>query len=167
MNIIGTIRWKPLLVIAAGVIALAVALLFRTQEPPELPAKIADLVLVHQVGGERANKILNRMHDKDVTPATNRIGMYASSAQSAVVYLSVYRSDREAERAYQKMAHRIERGNPIFTGYRSTRIGKVETSFCVGQGQHHYFFFHNDRLYWLAADSGYAVSVAAEFLKAF
>lgn len=164
MKMHDTKRRKSLLALGAAAIIVAGALLYRTPHTPELPTTIGNMALVHRVQGEQANEILNRMHDKEVTPSTNTIGMYAGGPRSAVVYLSVYPSEKEAQGAYKNMARRIENGNPIFTAYRSITIGNKPTSFCIGQGEHHYFFFHNQGLYWLAADSGYAAELVEELI---
>lgn len=154
--------------IAAFVAAIVAALIllfyfyFRTTANATLPQRLGGLSLVQTVEGERANKILDRMHDKEVSPAVNTIGMYTRGSTNAIVYLSVYHSEAEAARAYRKMAGSIETGNLLFTEYRTVRISEVEASFCVGQEQHHYFFAHRDQLYWLAADTINALKIAGD-----
>lgn len=148
--------------VAAIVAALILLYCFRTTANATLPQTLGDLSLVQTVEGERANKILDRMHDKEVSPAVNTIGMYTGGSTSAVVYLSIYHSEGEAARAYRKMAGSIETGNLLFTEYRTVQIGEVEASFCVGQEQHHYFFAHRDQLYWLAADTINALKIAGD-----
>ena len=160
-----TFRWKIVLPVAVVLVATAVVLFNHKLSSPTLPQNIGELALVHQVEGDRANEILNRMHDKEVTPSKNMIGMYAGGFASAVVYLSVYRSEGDALRAYEKMARRIENGNPIFSGYRPVRIEDMDASFCVGQGQDHYFFVTKDMLYWFAVDTTIAERVAAKFIR--
>lgn len=141
--------WKSAIVVAV-IAAISVYFYFLSSASANLPQQLGDGQLVQLIDGERANEILNRMHDKEVTPATNLIGVYTSG--NTVVYLSVYRSRRDAQKAYTRMARSIEKGNPLFTDYRVTQLGGVEASFCYGQEQDHYFFVYKDRLYWLAAD---------------
>ncbi|MCW5895906.1 MAG: hypothetical protein KIT50_09910 [Bacteroidetes bacterium] len=150
--------------IASG-LAIAVAVYFFLQEtaPVSLPQHLADAQLMQMIDGERANEILNRMHDKEVTPSTNLIGVYSSG--NTVIYLSVYRSRSDARKAYTKMARSIEKGNPLFTDYRVTRLGNLEASFCFGQEQDHYFFVSRNYLYWLAADSPVAEKMASSLVE--
>jgi hypothetical protein len=157
-------RWISVVVVGIGVAAV-VLFLFSRPTGNRLPQKIGELALVHQVEGDRADEILNRLHDKEVTPSKNMIGLYAGGPAGAVVYLSIYGLRSDALRAYEKMARRIENGNPIFSGYRSVRIGDTDASFCVGQGQDHYFFVSKDMLYWLAVDTTIADKVAGEFIR--
>jgi len=159
-----TLRWSILLPVVGGVLAAVAALFYRSPSPPVLPQSIGGLALAHQLNGERANEILNRMHDKEVTPATNLIGMYAGGNTSAVVYVSAYRSDDEARDAYATMAWRISVGNPIFAEYSTIRIENHDASFCIGQGQVHYFFPHDHLLYWLSLDPTIAETTARGFI---
>lgn len=155
-------RVLALVVIVVVVTAVVFFYYFRTTGIAALPQKIGDLSLAQTVEGEKANNILDRMHDKEVSLAVNTIGMYTGGSTGAVVYLSVYHSEAEAARAYRKMAGRIEKGNLLFTGYRTVRIGEVDASFCVGQEQDHYFFAHRDQLYWLATDTINALKIAGD-----
>lgn len=146
--------------IVAVVLAAAGVLVYVLRPPAaELPAQLGDARLMQLIDGDRANEILNRMHDKEVTPSTNLIGVY--DAGSTVVYLSVYRSRGDAEKAYAKMARSIEKGNPLFSNYRVVRLADIDASYCFGQEQDHYFFSYKDRLYWLAADADVAEKTAS------
>jgi hypothetical protein len=148
-----------------AVLLLAVVGYVIFRDTLELPSELGDLIRVHVVEGEKANEILNRMHDKEVTPTTNMIGMYSRGNSNAVVYLSQYRSDEDARIAYEKMARSIEKGNLLFTEYRSVRLANRDASFCVGQGQDHYFFAEDNRLYWLAADSAISEKTAIDLMQ--
>lgn len=150
-----------LIVLVAGTIAY---LMLKPSAVVELPNRIGSLQQVRLLEGEKADAILNQMHDKDVTPETNKIGMYSGAEGGAVVYLSVYNSDDDANAAFAQMTRSIEHGNLLFTGYRKVRFGKIDASFCVGQGQDHYFFVSGDRLYWLAADNVIAEKVVNELV---
>ncbi len=161
---VSTTIWKAGIP-AVLVVAVAAYFIFRTPAAVELPKQLGELSLVRSVDGEKANEILDRMHNKEVTPATNAIGMYTGGLGEAVVYLSVYSSGRDASKAYTMMVRNIEKGNPLFTDYRTVRIAGIDASFCVGQGQNHYFFVYDNRLYWLAADSRDAEKMASELMK--
>jgi hypothetical protein len=147
--------------LAAGIVAY---LILSGSPPLQLPGKIGTLGLAYTVDGERANDILNRMHGMEVTPSRNLIGMYASASAGAVLYLSEYASAKDARFSFEKMARRIETGNPVFTGYRILRLGTTDVSVCFGQGQDHYFFSAGKILYWLAVDSLVSRSVAMDLV---
>ena len=157
------LKWLYLLLIVATMVGIAYVVL-RPSSGVELPKQLGGLQQVHLVEGEKANEILDRMHDKEVTPASNKIGMYSGAKGSAVVYLSIYRSDDDATAAYKKMSRSIEKGNLLFGDYRAIKLKGIDASFCVGQGQSHYFFVDDERLYWLAADAAIAEGVAQELV---
>ena len=96
------LKWLYLLLIAVTIVGIAYVVL-RPSSSVELPKQLGGLQQVHLVEGEKANEILDRMHDKEVTPASNKIGMYSGAKGSAVVYLSIYSSDDDATAAYKKM----------------------------------------------------------------
>ena len=147
---------------AALIVAVVVYVRYFSFGPAELPQRLGDAQLRELIDGERANAILDRMHDKEVTPSTNLIGIYGRG--NTVVYLSVYRTSSAAEKAYAKMAGSIEKGNLLFSNYRGLRIGDLDVSFCFGQEQDHYFFPYRNRLYWLAADTPVAEKMANELI---
>lgn len=156
-------NWKLIL---AGILAITIIgyVVFLLTRSVELPTQLAGVPRIQLIDGEKANTILDRMHDKEVTPTTNIIAVYEDGNSNAVVYLSVYRSSDDARKAYGKMAQSIEKGNILFTDYRAVRINDIDASFCLGQGQDHYFFVNDDRLYWLAADRAKVEAMVLELI---
>jgi hypothetical protein len=162
-------RLQRYTVFASILIAGVIVAYFHSLKPPalRLPDRFGGLALAYVVDGERANAFLNRMHDKEVTPSRNLIGMYASSMAGAVLYLSEYGTEKEAAKAFQTMAQRIASGNPVFSGYRIQQMGVMQVAYCYGQGQDHYFFAHDNGLYWLAADAGVSRQALLDLLGRF
>jgi hypothetical protein len=97
--------------------------------------------------------MIDHLHGKGVAPQSNLIGVYGGKGGSAVVYMSVYTSNTEANNALSEMRSRISSGHPIFDYYSEMEIRGHHVSSCLGQGQVHYFFSYEKQLYWLAVDS--------------
>lgn len=144
------IRWQVLVPIP--ILGGLILYLFVVPEEGEVPFRLGGLELRRTLDKQESARIINHLHGKGVTPIENVIGLYESEAGEAVVYKSKYSTAIEAQAALKRMASLIEEGNPIFDNYRIEVIRGKQISFCVGQGQDHYFFSAGDKLYWLAVD---------------
>ena len=149
------IRWQ---VVAPLVMTLALLLylVVTRAEKLEMPHSIAGIDLTRIVAGKDAAEVINHLHGKGVSPSHNSIAIYAGEKGSAILYLSVYAEEKEAEESLDRMRSAISQGNPVFAHYTEVEVSGRIVYFCVGQGQSHYFFRHQDKLYWLAADRGIA-----------
>lgn len=134
-------------------VLLLCLLLAGCQPRNELPATLGELKLGESITGERAKETINRLHDGGVTPEANFIGQYGNEGSTATVYLSVFASAESAGEAERQMAELIKKGNPIFGHYHELTLGGKQIAMCLGQGQAHYFFSHEKKLYWLAVDA--------------
>ncbi len=147
---------KKMVSIGAVVLALAAAAVFLfprlTAERLVLPPTLGSLQLRQTYTGSEAGELINQMHGKGVTPRSNAIGLYNSAAGSATLYLSVYNEEREAAKVRNKMISGIQGGYTPFTGLERRTLDGYDISYCVGDGQAHYFFSFSTSLYWLAVD---------------
>jgi len=145
------------------VVAAAVFLFSRwTAEKPELPSALGTLRLEQTFTGSEASAIVNRMHGKGVTPRSNAIGMYKGASGTATLYLSLYEEQRDAAGVRNDMIAGIQTGHTPFSGLEWRTIEGHDLSYCIGEGQAHYFFAVGPSLYWLAVD----FPVAAPTLEA-
>ena len=148
-----------------GVMCVVALIVVLWRDEPRLPSSIATVELKRSLKGAEASAIIDRLHGKGVAPQSNLIGMYVGKTGGAVVYMSVYASDTEANNALRKMRSRISAGNTIFDQYSVTEVRGHQVSSCLGQGQVHYFFSHEKQLYWLAADSGIAPKSVEDLVR--
>jgi hypothetical protein len=157
------IRWQ---VITPLVIVLAMMLfvVFWSSEP-ELPQNLGDLNLTKALEGEEAAKVIDHLHGKGVSPHSNRIGIYGGKAGNAMLYLSSYTTEIESRKALEQMKSGIAGGHPVFGHYLEREISGRLVSFCLGLGQVHYFFGHENRIYWLAVDGGMAQGAIIDLLR--
>lgn len=128
-----------------------------------LPAKVNQLNLVKTITGVEAKDHINKLHFQPVTDYENMIGYYENNSGSAVVYLTIYKDGREANRDYIKMTNKISPENsvfiyPQFFDHLGNKIYK-----CFGMGMTHYVFIVDKRLYWISVDT----FMAEDFFKQF
>jgi len=152
-------------VVFLGVVCVVVLIVALWRNEPGLPSSIASLELKRSVTGAEASAIIDHLHGKGVTPQSNLIGMYAGKQGGAVVYLSVYASDPDAYNALRNMRSRISAGNPIFSHYSEMEVGGHEVFSCLGQGQTHYFFCHEQQMFWLAIDNQIAPEAVEDLVR--
>jgi hypothetical protein len=126
-----------------------------------VPSALAGLQLVRVYDGAEAEAVVNRMHGSVVATAKTTIGMYAGSEGRAALYVSTYPTDAGARADFDRMCRRIAPGDSGFTNFQKMTVDGKEVAVCVGLGQIHCFFYHRNRLSWLASDS----NVAREVLK--
>lgn len=137
------------LVIAAGAVFLFPRI---TADRLELPPTLGSLQLKQTYTGSEAGELINQMHGKGVTPRSNAIGLYSGAAGSATLYISVYDEDRDAEKVRNKMISGIQTGFTPFSDLERRTFEGHDISYCVGDGQAHYFFSFDKSVYWLAVD---------------
>lgn len=118
----------------------------------ELPKSILQLRLTEEIRGKQAQEIVDRMHNKSVTPDENVIGTYFSTDGGAKLYVSLYDSRTIAEEQFEKMIDLIRKGGGAFTHFRELHVQNEKVYLCLGLGQAHYFFLHQKELYWWAVD---------------
>lgn len=147
--------------VALGLLGIAI---WRQVRSP-LPARVGELILISEIQGENAREIVDRKHGKGVSPKQSYVGSYQASAGRADIYLSTYANTSEAQNVYRTMAGRIGAGGTPFFRYQSVVISGQSVSFCVGLGQVHYFFFHNEELYWVSADAHVAQITITELIR--
>lgn len=157
------LRWKlPALVL---IVLVAAVCFFPRHEGTSLPPSLGSLKRAKELRGNEATEIIDKMHGKGVTAKENVIAVYSAADGNAVVYLSVYGSEKEATEARERMAARIRNGNETFGQYQSMTVEGWPVSFCLGLGQAHFFFSHGESLYWLAVDISCSSPTARELVR--
>ncbi|HVN47701.1 MAG TPA: hypothetical protein VMU30_02650, partial [Bacteroidota bacterium] len=146
-------QWKIIAATAVIlVLATAVFHVLHQKELPLLPPSILRLTLTHEIHGEAARQQMNALHGRNVTPEENEIGIYGSPDGSGTLYISLYGSAKEAAVAYDSMKTAIAKDHSTFTHFRTIETGGQQYEMCMGNGSAHYFFVHNDTLYWWSVD---------------
>jgi hypothetical protein len=100
-------------------------------------------------GAEAAARV-ERLHGKAVAPEETFIGHYGTGPSHAMLYVSVFPSQDEAESTIGRMSTRIGDGSSGFGHHKTFTVGGTEIHSVLGQGQVHFFFVKGTRLSWLA-----------------
>jgi hypothetical protein len=155
LNTAHSVSKKKKIALVVGVMLPVFVLLFLLiphRRSLVLPQSILQLHLTEQIRGKQAQEIVDRMHNKSVTPDENVIGTYFSTDGSAKLYVSLYDSRIIAEGQFEKMSDLIHKGGGAFTHFKEIQVQRAKVYICFGLGQAHYFFLHEKDIYWLAVD---------------
>jgi hypothetical protein len=159
-------QWKlTAALIVFLVLAIAVYRVLHRKELPVLPQSILHLALTEEINGETARQMIYGMHGSSIFPADNLIGTYVSPDGKGVLSISLYPSTNEANAAYDTLKHSIGNAPPTFTHFRIINSGGQYYAMCYGHGQTHYFFVHQDKLYWWSVDMTVAQASFRDLLK--
>jgi hypothetical protein len=155
--------------LAAGLIVVGV-ILFYFLKPHgtviSLPKNILQLHLNEEVTGEQAQKMVDKMHGKSVTPDETAVGMYQSPNGSAILYISHYNSENRTLEQFDKMAVLIrESPGGVFSHFREMSVEGKKVYLCLGLGQAHYIFLNGKDLLWLAVDLQIAQAAMHELVR--
>lgn len=128
-----------------------------------LPEKVGDLILVKKITGTEAKDYINKLHLQPVTENENIIAHYENLSGSAVVYVTIYANEKDAEKDFERMTNKISPENsvfiyPEFFNYANNKIYK-----CFGMGMTHYVFSFKNNLYWISVDT----HIARVFFESF
>ncbi len=148
-------------------LVLGIIFLISCSERKEnLPNKVGELNLVKTLSGDIAKNYINKLHFQPVTENENLIGFYENLSGNAIVYVTIYKSDKEAQSDFYKMTKKISPENsvfiyPEFFNYENNKIYK-----CFGMGMTHFVFSFNKKLYWISVDTHLAKSFFEKFYQA-
>lgn len=133
----------------------------RQKQP--LPDEVNSLMLVKTISGEEAKNYINKLHFQPVTENENLIGYYENESGSAIVYVTIYKNEKDARNDFVKMTKKISPENsvfiyPQFFEHKGNQIYK-----CFGMGMTHFVFSLNDKLYWISVDTHLSKNFFNEF----
>lgn len=143
-----------------------ISLIGCTEKKVILPDKVDDLILVKTLSGNIAKNYINKLHFQPVTENENLIGYYENLSGNAIVYVTIYNSEREARHDFDKMTRKISPENsvfiyPEFFNYENNKIYK-----CFGMGMTHFVFTFNQKLFWISVDTHLAKFFFEKFYQA-
>jgi len=146
-----TPRWFGLLILA--VVASACAQqesASRQASASPLPNLLHGMELVQASAGRDAAAMIERLHRKDVAPDQTYIGHYGTGPSHAMLYVSLFESEDEAESVLEDMSTDIGEGSSGFGHHGTFAVDGTEIHLVLGQGQVHFFFVKGVNLTWLA-----------------
>ena len=138
-----------------------------SQKTEILPSEIYHLKLKQKITGKQAAKFINRLHPIKVANTENQIGFYKGENGTAVIYVTQYPDKKSAVRDEQKMTEKIAEVSSMFTLGKRIDINGREIYRIFGMGKTHFVFAINNKLFWITAESTWAVKFLKEYLKNF
>jgi hypothetical protein len=161
-------RFIPLIMITAGALLMAAAMLYGllTQQPTgsasaPLPLALAGLEQIEAAYGEEAIAGISQMHGQDFELVSGAIGNYAGAgaSSSATLWVSGVASDADAAALVVAMRERIALGQSPFTPLGEHTTGSQTVYELAGMGQQHFYFQSGKLVIWLAVDPPAAETV--------
>ncbi len=130
-----------------------------------LPDKVSGFSLNKKLTGSEAEDFVNRLHYGTVAADENEIGFYSSEKGSAVIYISYYNSDDEADQILLQMVEKIENVPSPFEGGDSFELSDHIIYRYSGLGQSHFVFSSGNVLLWISADVMWAELFLNDYIR--
>lgn len=127
---------------------------------PGLPIRLAGLHRSRVWTGERAVRMIARMHGKQVAPTNSMVADYGARGELRV-YLSLYADNADAFRVLGRMIVGMRSGGTPFTSPQQESGGSGRW-LTFGPGGHNELWVSQGRLYWLQGSPGAVQQAAAE-----
>ncbi len=90
-----------------------------------LPKNICELTISQKLTGAKASSYVNNLHFNDVTQEGNEVGFY-SGMNKAVIYITYYSFELDAQQNFSKMINKISPLNSPFSNISSIEVeGKI------------------------------------------
>lgn len=130
-----------------------------------LPNEVFELTLTKKLTGSETESFVNRLHHGTVAADENEIGFYSSQKGSAVIYISYYNNDDEANEILLQMIEKIENFPSPFEGGDSFELSDHIIYKYSGLGQSHFVFSSGNTLLWISADIMWAELFLREYIS--
>lgn len=130
-----------------------------------LPVEVSGFSLNKKLTGSEAEAFVNRLHYGTVAADENEIGFYSSEKGSAIIYISYYYSDDEADQILLQMVEKIENVPSPFEGGDSFELSDHIIYRYSGLGQSHFVFSSGNVLLWISADVMWAELFLNDYIR--
>lgn len=137
----------------------------REKAGDPLPQEIQGLKLLRSASGSEAAAMIARLHGKEVAPSANYIGHYGTGPNHIMLYVSRFKSEKNAQDVLNRMSKRIGKGSSGFVHHLKFDVEGTTIHVVLGQGRVNYFFGKRKNLYWLGIAPSMARFGLAQLLK--
>lgn len=136
-----------------------------SEQKEYLPESFGDMIRTDLIKGEKAKKIIDELHNKEVTPVKNEIGYYTTVRGKATIYVTHYDDIETANLELIKMTDKISPGNTPFIRGEYLKYDEQNIYRCFGMGQTHFIFAEEKNLYWITVDTHIGNQVLNDYLQ--
>ena len=130
-----------------------------------LPQDILGYKLTRKISGSEAVQMVNRLHLQAVTDTENEIGFYEKDAKQAIIYITYYQSETDAQTDLLKMVDKISPENSVFINGGQMDSNNTIAYRYFGMGQTHFIFSNKQMLIWLSVDTMIAKNFLDSYLE--
>ncbi len=130
-----------------------------------LPEDFWGMKLKRKLTGKEAKDFVDKLHFQSVATEKNEVGFYSGAVGNATVYITYYSDDKAAYQDFRKMTQKISPDNSMFVRGAYHNINNKQIYSCMGLGQVHYVFAHNNLLFWISADPNFSRNFLDEYMK--
>ncbi|MBI5662575.1 MAG: hypothetical protein HZC46_10560 [Ignavibacterium album] len=130
-----------------------------------LPEDFWGMKLKRKLTGKEAKDFVDKLHFQNVATEKNEVGFYSGSVGNAAIYITYYSDDKAAYHDFRKMTQKITPENSMFVRGTYHNINNKQIYSCMGLGQVHYVFAHENLLFWVSADPNFSRNFLDEYMK--
>jgi len=153
-------RMKKIIIVSIILLATSCS-----KKPDIFPENFFNLKLTQKMTGDEAASFVNRLHFDSVTSEKNEIGFYRGSKGNAVIYVTYYENEKSALDSFVKMTQKISPENSVFIKGSLIKISGKRIYRTFGMGQTHYVFTSGNKLFWISAETIWAINFLNDYLN--
>ncbi len=146
-------------------IILSVLVISCSSDPEIFPNEISGLQRGRKLSGEEAKQFVNKLHINTVTNEKNEIAFYESIRGRAIIYVTFYSYDLDANQNLIRMAKKISPQISVFSKGNFIELSGKRIYHTLGMGQEHFVFVQKKMLFWVSVDIGLAQKFMNSYLQ--
>jgi len=119
------------------------------KESTTVPEKIHEKKMTNLISGDKALKVIDKMHGLAVAPQENVIAEYGEDPKD-LIYISRYKAKDQARNAFISMISKMmeAEGGP-FSHLVALPDYEEKVFMCIGMGAIHYIYYSSNYIVWL------------------
>lgn len=130
-----------------------------------LPEEFWGMKLNRKLTGKEAKDFVDKLHFQSVATEKNEVGFYTGEIGNATIYITYYSDEKTAYQDFRKMTGKISPDNSMFVRGTYHNINNKQLYSCMGLGQVHYVFAHQNLLFWISVDPHFSRNFLDEYMK--
>jgi hypothetical protein len=116
------------------------------------PSRLSNLILINTIDGNKAISEISQMHPGNITLTNAYILSYANGNNWAKVWISISKSEKEAEGSKQRMFDRLQ-NNYMFSPPKLIKVDSMKIFKTIDrQNQIHYFYSLESNVIWIGTN---------------
>ncbi|MBI4743771.1 MAG: hypothetical protein HY776_02955 [Actinobacteria bacterium] len=123
-----------------------------SQNQPSFPSRLTNLTLINTTEGNKALSEISQMHSGNITLTNAYILSYANGNNWAKVWISVSKSEKEAESSKRRMSESLQ-NNYMFSPPELIKVSDTKVFKTTDrENQTHYFYSSGSSVIWIGTN---------------